>query len=104
MSEEALQGDYHPAEKVQRQNDTNSTGNALSSKRPTVNSHHDKVADEKRPRVVESLIHNTAPQRRTRIGPQYQAKIPPWPPIADNSQSASRQVDNKANASPQADR
>lgn len=58
-----------------------------SNKRAATTDRSAPVSDDKRPRVVASLIHNIAPPRRARIGPQYQAEIPPWPPV-NNQQPA----------------
>ena len=51
-----------------------------SNKRAVVDGKDVNSSEEKRPKVVASLIHNIAPQRCARIGPQYQAEVPPWPP------------------------
>jgi hypothetical protein len=34
----------------------------------------------KKPHITESKILGTAPTRRPRIGPEYQAELPPLPP------------------------
>ena len=39
--------------------------------------------EEKKPKIVASLIRNIAPQRRARIGPQFQAEIPPLLPCEE---------------------
>ena len=60
--------------------DASTVRDVPSNKRAVSDSRNANVSDDKRPKVVASLIHNIAPQRRARIGPQYQAEVPPWPP------------------------
>ena len=63
-----------------------------SNKRAVADGKGVNTLEEKRPKVVASLINNIAPQRRARIGPQYQAEVPPWPPADKSKPSAEDQV------------
>lgn len=66
--------------------DTPEIRNAPSNKRAVADGKSLDQVEEKKPKIVASLLRNIAPQRRARIGPQYQANIPPLIPFEERKQ------------------
>ncbi len=104
MSEEALQAGVSFKQAALPDSVAHTVLDSPRNKRPALNNGQADAANHKRPRVAASIIHNTAPQRRTRIGPQYQAEIPPWPSAGSGSKPALPHSGSQASYSAETDR
>ena len=82
MSEKVSRTDCGFSEQAQQAGKGPSDNDHGTSKRPADSDIDSDAGNEKRPRAAPSIILNNAPPRTARVGPQYQAVVPPWPPVS----------------------